>query len=169
MSIIIKKVKPIINYAVVELCKRPYPGRPHGCPNYNKKKRCPPNVERFDEFYDMTKPFYAIINVFDLQAHVEKMRQRHPNWTERQLRNCLYWQHTARKHLKEAIFDFYKQNKGFRITVCPEGMGVNVFLTMKNAGIQMQWPPNTIAYQVAIAGVHKRHINNDEEPIVDFS
>lgn len=162
MSIIIKEITPVVNYAVRKLCLHPYPGRPHGCPNYGLKKRCPPNAILFEDFFDMKKPFYAIINVFDLRSHVERMKQRHPNWSEKQLRNCLYWQKTARKALKRAIFEFYKDNKEYRISVCPEGMGVNVFSTLNKIGIHMEWPPKDIAYQVAIAGIRKKHIKYDE-------
>ena len=44
--------------------------------------------------------------IFDLHSYVEKMRQRHPSWTETQLLNVLYWQGTARKKLKEHIKKF---------------------------------------------------------------
>lgn len=168
-SIIIKEIIPIIDYSVRDLCIKPYKGHTHGCPNFNIKKRCPPNVCLFENHFDMDKPFYAIINVFDLEAHVDRMRQRHPNWSARQLRNCLYWQLTARKNLKKAIFEFLKQNKGYSITVCPEGEGVNVFKTLKNVDIEMQWPPDTIAYQVAIAGVRRKTHINDEKQNIDFS
>lgn len=168
MSIMIKEVSPVIDYSVRQLCIRPYKGRPRGCPNYNSKKRCPPKVCRFEDYFDLDKPFYAIINVFDLKSHVDRMKQKHPNWSERQLRNCLYWQHTARKELKTAIFEFCKKHKCYRITVCPEGMGINVFKTMANIGIDMEWPPQNISYQIAIAGVRKKNSETNDDLTVHY-
>lgn len=161
MSVIIKEVIPVIDYSVRQLCLRPYKGRPHGCPNYNKKKRCPPKARYFGDYFDLNKPFYAIINVFDLKSHAERMRQKHPNWSEKQLRNLLYWQPAARKELKKAVFEFCKQNKGYHISICPEGEGINVFKTLNNIGIQMEWPPKNISYQVAIVGFRKRKKDNN--------
>lgn len=172
MSIIIKEITPVVSFSaeqVIQLCTRPYSGRPHGCPNFNKRRRCPPNTYRFEEYFDMDKPFYVVAYAFDLKSHVDKMKLRHPNWTEKQLRNCLYWQHSARKALKEAVLKFLKENKGkgYRVTFCPEAMGVNVFSTMSKAEIPMQWPPKTIAYKVAIIGVRKKQSDNDNFE-VDF-
>ena len=36
---------------------------------------------------------------------------------------------------------------------CPEGAGVNITETMKNAGIILEWPPVNYTYQVALAGI----------------
>jgi hypothetical protein len=35
-------------------------------------------------------------------------------------------------------------------TMCPEAMGVNVTATMKEIGIQLEWPPKRWAHQVAM-------------------
>ncbi|MHB9005128.1 MAG: hypothetical protein ACYC6C_13935, partial [Coriobacteriia bacterium] len=86
------------------------------------------------------------------------MRAKHPDWTERQLLNCLYWQGTARKHLKREIAAFHEHMMftapGLRCVVLttPEACGVNVTETMRAAGIELEWPARTLAYQVAIAG-----------------
>lgn len=88
------------------LCVKFYKNHKFGCPNFGKKPDCPPLVPMFDEIFDITRPIYAIYIVFDLFSHVEKMKQRHPSWTETQLLNVLYWQGTARKKLKEHIKKF---------------------------------------------------------------
>src|ERR1035437_5810349 len=95
----------IIDHKMREMCKLPYPNHPNGCPNYNKKKGCPP----ISKMFDLQPPYYAIINEFDLATHVKKMYQLHPMWSERQAYFCVYWQPKARKKLKEQIVQFKKQ------------------------------------------------------------
>lgn len=151
---IIVSVIPVIDYSVRKLCTKPYHGHPKGCPNFNKKPSCPPLAPYFDQVYDLTKPIFAICNVFDFKGHVEKMRAKHSNWSERQLRCVLYWQNSARKQLKRHIIEFLRQHRGYRVEPCPEAMGVNVTETMKNAGVILEWPPENVVYQIALVGVH---------------
>jgi len=135
-----------------EMCKTPYWGHPRGCPNYGKRKTCPPQQKMFFDVFD--KDFYLIYTKFDLRSHIEKMKQRHPKWTNRQLKCCLYWQGTARKNLKNEIKRFKQIFPNHFVTICPEAMGVNVTdLMKKNAGIDLQWPIETVTYQVAIGGL----------------
>ena len=149
------EVNPIIIRPVHSLCLRPYPNHKKGCPNYGKKKGCPPGVPMFDLVYDLSKSIYAIYNGFDFKRHVDRMKEKHPDWTKRQLECCLYWQGTARKQLRELIEEFEKLSpKGmFSITAVPEAMGINVTKTMRNAGIVLEWPPVNVAYQAVLAGV----------------
>ena len=86
------KVNPVIDYTVRALCVEPYEAHPKGCPNVGKCDRCPPEAPLFDRFFDTSKPIYAIVNEFDLGSHVERLRVKHPDWSERQLRCVLYWQ-----------------------------------------------------------------------------
>lgn len=88
MVILLSRV--VIDPVVRALCCHPYPGHPRGCPNYNRKPGCPPGAPMFDDRMDLGRPVYAIINEFDLAAHMERMRQDHPDWSERQLTCCLY-------------------------------------------------------------------------------
>lgn len=174
----VKEVKPILNYppcyktdilqncfecdrhlkdtckSLKRLCIISYSSHRKGCPNYNKKKGCPPNVRMFDYYFDMTKPIYAIYNAFDIKSHMAKMKEKHPHWTDRQCRNPLYWQKGARKKLKEHIAQFHSlfSDENFAVTTVPEAMGVNVSETMKNIGIILTWPPEKFAYQIALAG-----------------
>lgn len=121
------------------------------------KPNCPPAAPYFDQVYDLDKTVYAICNIFDIKGHVEKMRAKHPDWSEYQLRCVLYWQGGARKQLKGHILDFLREyrGQGYRIEACPEAMGVNITATMKNAGVILEWPPESVAYQIALAAIRK--------------
>lgn len=146
-------VKPVINPAIKLFCTRPYYNHPNGCPNYGKKMGCPPDTPMFDEVYDLSKPIYAICNIFDFSGHVEKMREKHPDWSPHQLQCVLYWQGTARKKLKEHITEFLKFHPEYHAETCPEAMGVNISKTMYDVGVKLEWPPVNVAYQIAMAGV----------------
>ena len=138
------------------LCVKIYSNHKKGCPNYGKNdQRCPPNVPIFDTVYDLSKPVYAIYNIFSFKNHIERMREKHLKWSQRQLECCLYWQGKARKQLRERIEVFESIFKGYVITNCPEGMGVNVTKTMENVGIEIEWPPCNVTYQIAFAGQPK--------------
>ena len=153
-----KQVVPIIKHNVRNLCRAKYPGHKDGCPNYDKKEWCPPQAPLFDEYYDMEQPIYIIWNKYDLKTHVDKLKSKYPHWSERQLKCCLYWQPTARKQLKKEIVEFIRNNDGYKITTCPEAMGVNITETMKSIGVELEWPPQTVTYQIAMAGKIKNKI-----------
>jgi len=80
------------------------------------------------------------------------MREKHPEWSERQLRCCLYWQHTARRQLRTKVADLLTQHPGLVAVFVPEACGVNVTATMASIGIALEWPPVQFAYQVALVG-----------------
>jgi hypothetical protein len=99
------------------------------------------------------------------------MREAHPEWTKSQLNCCLYWQTTARKMLTEKLQNFLKEFPDFHVVVAkysgapinnriiwspPEAMGVNITATMANRGIFLEWPPETVAYQVALASIERK-------------
>ncbi len=148
------EVKPVIIRPAHSLCLRAYPNHKNGCPNYHKKQGCPPGVPIFNTVYDLSKPIYAIYNKFDFKGHVDRMREKHPNWSKRQLECCLYWQGTARKRLRERIEIFKKAvSEEYIVNGNPEAMWVNVTETMKRVGIELEWPPVNVAYQIAMAGI----------------
>lgn len=149
-------VQPVIDYNVRSLCIKPYPGHSKGCPNFGKKQGCPPGAAKFDEVYDLSKPVYAIINKYDFKAHTERMRQLHPAWSDKQVRCCLYWQPAARKQLVIATKSFLEKHKGYHVETCPEAMGINITSTLATVGIVLEWPPETITYQVALAGIERK-------------
>lgn len=134
------------------LCRKAYPNHPKGCPNFGKKAGCPPTVPRFDRVFSDVE-VWAVWNEFDFAAHVKKMRAKHPDWSQRQVECCLYWQGTARKQLKSEIRRFLEahSSRGLSIVSCPEGMGVNVTATMDLVGVGLEWPPVKRTYQVVLA------------------
>jgi len=129
------KVTPVMLYtAAGDLCCKPYPGHHLGCPNYGKKTGCPP-MPRWGQVFSTAYPGFVIINRFNFADHVAKMKDLHPNMTEKQLKCCLYWQQTARKELKEGIKSFYDLWESvYFVTTCPEAYGVNIGDTVKQLG-----------------------------------
>lgn len=88
---------------------------------------------------------------FDLIHHSEKMRKRHPQWTDRQLKCCLYWQNGVRNRLKKQCETFSGYSSGLIYTLIPEAMGVNVFRTAYKNGIVLRRNPE-IVYKIAFIG-----------------
>jgi predicted metal-binding protein len=146
-------VKPVVNLSVRKLCIRPYPLHPKGCPNYNKKEGCPPKSLIISKILNLNKKCYVIWNVFNFDKHCQRMKQLHPNWKKKQVECCLYWQNKARNQLELEILKFRQKHPNQLILKVPESHGVNVTATMKKVGIELEWPPKTKTYQVAIAGV----------------
>ena len=105
-----------------------------------------------DEALRLDEPVHVIYNRFPLGEHVQRMRARHPNWSERKLRCCLYWQGTARKQLRQRVNAFLAEHPGLVALYTPEGCGVDVTATMAQIGITLEWPPQKYAYQVALVG-----------------
>ena len=136
-------VKPVLNPAVRGLCIRPYPGHPRGCPNWNERHECPPIAPMLGDVWDLEKPVYLICNAFDFKAHTDRMREKHSEWSDRQVECCRYWQGTARKQLRTKVKSF--PHEGMRVLYCPEACGVDVTATMAIIGIAMEWPPKTVA------------------------
>lgn len=139
---------------VSALCCTPYPNHPYGCPNFGKKKGCPPGVVHLRDYLDLTHSVYAIWTTFDLGDHRERMKQAHPQWTRRQLDCCLYWQPGARKNLSREIVRFLSEDEHRHLVVVsnPEASGVNLTETMKGIGISLEWPPDKVTYQIVLAG-----------------
>jgi len=145
-------VDPVVDHDVRHLCFRPYPGHPNGCPNFDTTVRCPPQAPYIEDILDFERPIYAVWNIFDFARHVARMKQRHPNWSERQAACCLYWQGTARAMLAEKLRAFRRDHPGTIVIQTPEALGVNVTATMQSLGVTLEWPPKTITFQVALVG-----------------
>ena len=145
-------VKPVLlDELPGDLCRLKYPNHPKGCPNYGKKVCCPPRAKHLSLLIK-SSPIYIIWNVFLFGRHVQKMKLKHPEWSERQARCCLYWQGKARKQLVEEVKNFLLVHPDMYIVSCPEASGVNVTKTMASIDKILEWPPETIAYQVVLAG-----------------
>ena len=141
---------PVLDSSVRKLCVRSYPRHKNGCPNFNKKDGCPPNIELFQDVYNLNRPMLAVWNIFNFKEYVDRMRVKHPDWSQAQLENCLYWQGSARKSLRLAVEEILKIHPGMKANYCPEAMGVNVTETMNQIGVVIEWPPVNVAIQVAI-------------------
>lgn len=141
----------IFNPKVRLLCKLPYPNHPKGCPNYGIKKDCPPKAKFF---HSILMPPFTLVGVrFNLKEHIEKMRQKHPEWTYRQLKCLLYWQNHVNKLLSE-VCEKILSSKGndFTSVYSPEATGIDVFVTCKNIGIRLVRHPRKYVWKVAIIG-----------------
>ena len=156
------KVQPICHRKIQDLCGRPYPRHPKGCPNFTGVvSGCSKQANRpfYPEVYDLSMPVFAVVNKFDLEAHVLRMIQRHPRWTEAQLYNCLYWQESARAALRRSVETELElsllsfPSSRYEAEYVPEAMGVNITVTMSQVGVKLEWPPRKYAYQVALLGV----------------
>ena len=148
----------IIDKSVRGLCVRPYTNHPKGCPNFGKRVTCPPQVRMINEVFDISKGFWIVWIDFDFKSHCDKMKRKHPNWSQRQIECCLYWQGTANKMLRKSVVDMVYYLDGWQVSYCPEAMGVNVTATMKNIGAELEWPPKNIVRKVALFGV--KHESN---------
>lgn len=113
-------------------CTLPYPGHRKGCPNFPECPAKHPDILKLNGL-----SWYAITEEFNLQAHAEKMAESHPEWTERQCRNLLYWQGGVRKRLKKKAFREFDQWSDVLLEI-PEASGVNVFETMAHVGVRIQ-------------------------------
>jgi predicted metal-binding protein len=151
-------VGPVVNHGVRALCVRPYKGHKRGCPNFGHRAACPPEAALFDAVYDVSSA-WAIWNRFAFGEHVASMHGLHPDWSERQLACCLYWQGTARKALRAEVDEWrrFAADIGIAYDVihCPEAMGVDITATMRQVGVALEWPPRVFAYQVALAARRK--------------
>ncbi len=146
--------------STMRLCAAQYPGHRKGCPNYGRKDDCPPNMPMLDEVFDLTKPVYCIYTKFDMEEHTRRMRLKHPHWSDRQCRCCLYWQNDARKKQKAHAFAVYQTIKtdGLFLTDTPEAMGVDVTKTLQAEGVFLEWPCVHHVYKISFAGVVRESI-----------
>ena len=155
----IQKINPrIITYkkAFQSMCRNQFYGHPHGCPNYGKKAGCPPGAKMINTLFDLEdnyNNFFLIWVDYNVGAFANKMKKRHPNWTERQCYNPRLWQPTARKMLREEQTIAVAKYKLETIITSPEAHGINVTQLMKDtAGINLEWPPRDITRVVALGG-----------------
>lgn len=113
-------------------CQLPYPNHPKGCPNYNKNLLCPPKAPFLKEYISRYNHFYLIVGRFNLSKYTILMLENHPDWSERQAACVLYWQGSAKKHLKEYIKNIYRNNSDKTLFLLSSGSGY------KNLEIQQE-------------------------------
>ena len=157
-----------INPEIIELdknfqgiCKKPYHGHAKGCPNYGKRKDCPPNLSLLDDSLDFEKDMYLIYTSYPVGKFAERMRKTHSEWTDRQIYNPRLWQPTARKKHREEIQKFMEMHPQLYVETNAEARGTNFTALMKTQGIDLnwQWPPEhnleNITYRISIGGMKK--------------
>ncbi len=146
----------IINYQCRGFCKIPYHGHKNGCPNFGKSENCPPKSPIVEDYFDLNKDLYFIVEEFDLESHVNKMKLKHPDWNNIQLKNLLYWQNGVRKRLKQKTEKFINDNNPEMIyTLLPEAMGVMVIDTAQKLGIPIEKNPEKKIFKISLVGFKK--------------
>ena len=131
-------------------CSLPYPDHKNGCPNFGKSEGCPPLAPYFLDLY---KPeVYVAFMRFNFGQYLGQKKQVHPDWTLRALVNPRHFQ----THLDSQLRSFTdselrKPNfENFRPVHNTEAMGVNMHLTARNAGVELEWPPRKIMYRITV-------------------
>ncbi|MFH1173616.1 MAG: hypothetical protein V1725_00600 [archaeon] len=157
MIVAIDQSDIVLDKKLQHMCKKPFYGHPHGCPNYGKKKGCPPQP-LLDRMFDFDRQLYVIYTAFPVGKFAERMHKRHADWTDRQCYNPRLWQGTARKQHDADVQQFLKQYVGCAIIKSPEAHGVNVSGLMQSLGVILDWhwPPKhsleNVVYQVSLGG-----------------
>lgn len=136
-----ENIEPVLHSKeeVMRLCKQPYYNHEDGCPNWGKKKGCPPNLPLLDEQYDL-RTIHPIVVRFPFKQYFDtKKRELHPNWTNRALINQRHWQ----SHLRSFALGYWDYIKydltEYKLIKNPEGQGVNLQYSLEQIGINLEW------------------------------
>ena len=137
----IVQLKEIVMGNTAEWCLQPYPDHKKGCPNYGKREGCPPLAPLATDL--IRDPYYLVYQKFDLAAQEKRLLEKHPNWSKRQARCCLYWQRGFVKGLLIEAWEFliqkvYETNECYECVENPEGAGIDLFKTCEQAGIHLE-------------------------------
>ncbi len=134
-------------------CKMPYKNHPKGCPNYPKCLQGRPDFREYRGF-----DWVAVLEYFDLKSHAERMKEKHPDWSERQCRNLLYWQGGVRSRLRVKAKMIAVPLRGDVILDIPEINGVDVYKTMKLYNVILTHHKPDVVIKVMLIG--KKRWNN---------
>lgn len=146
-------VKLVHSPKIRDWCKLSYPGHPKGCPNYGKYNKCPPNSPNVEDILDTNREMFLVYSEFNLQEHVDRMKEKHPNWTDRQLRNVLYWQRISKKEMITRSILFAKENGFDLIIPMGESVGINLYKTCRLSGLKLESIKSLkINHHVAVVG-----------------
>jgi len=96
--------------------------------------------------------WFAVVEEFDLKSHAEKMKEKHPHWTERQCRNLLYWQNGVRSRLRKKAEALALPFMGDVILDIPEANGVNMFDTMAMHGLVIERQKPDTLHKIMLVG-----------------
>jgi len=133
------KVDPVWKLESVGLCGYPYHNHSHGCSNFCKRAGCPPTMVPLEICLDEC---YFIYTVFPIKKHVQRMMEKHPEWSIYQARNIYYWQSTARVALRKEVDKFLSSHPrcialGPKIHL--DSWGIDMTATMAKVGIDLWW------------------------------
>lgn len=160
--------KLCIDHRAREWCKKPYPNHKKGCPNYGKKPECPPQAPLIEEWLDLEKNHWFIVTTFDLRVHSNKMKEKHPNWSDKQARCVLYWQGSVKKDLRTACDIFTSSHPDELVyTLLPEAMGVHVLRTARLLGLPIRARPRNLVYKIALVGYPKKN-GSERKTLLDY-
>jgi hypothetical protein len=145
-------IKPIVDNRIWPLCSTPYQGHRKGCKNYCTHVGCPPDLTPLKLRLD--KPFWAVWIKFDLESHIAKMKQRHPDWGIYMLVNPLYWQTSSKKFLRDIAKKFSSLHPELLVLARNSRTDsyFNVTETMKQVGQSLEWPARKYSYEILFAG-----------------
>lgn len=151
-----------IDYKCRGYCIIPYHGHPKGCPNFGNHEQCPPKAPLISNFFDLNENLFFVVEEFDLRSYFEQMKVKHPDWTDAQLRNLLYWQGGVRKKLKEKTEQLIRTTGSNMIyTLLPEAMGVMVINTALKLGIPIEKKPRDRIFKIALVGYSTNNIKEN--------
>jgi len=153
----------VVDLGIKGWCRFPYKptGKYRGCPNsLGPGKSC-----REPMLDDIAQPpFCFVIAIGEFKKYRDDMKKLHKSWSERQLRNPLYWQGQIRKVLKdytkqlindkERLFD----EKYLDYTTVPEGFGVNVMETLWRLKYDIPKRPDEEVWKVNLIYRRKQNI-----------
>ncbi len=139
MEFLYRVKRLVISDQAGKWCRIPYPNHKHGCPKYGDDGgACPPSAVPVGEVLNLDAPMYLVHSEFNLQAQVERMKSKHPKWSDLQARCVLYWQDTSRKQMRFRS-QLARQRTGTNVALfCPEGRGVNVYATARISGLHLE-------------------------------
>lgn len=131
-------------------CLDPYQNHPKGCPNWNHKEGCPPHAPYFPDIY--LKNVYIAAIKFNFADYLSRKKEIHPSWTDRALRNPLYWQGHVRSELNHFLEEELSKKRDLlgEIVYNPEALGVDLFKTCEKAGIILEHTPTNFVYKMVL-------------------
>jgi hypothetical protein len=137
-------------------CTLPYPDHPDGCPNFNTRETCPPVTQSIQDIID--RPYYLVGIKFDLASHANRLKMKHPHWSERQARCVLYYQARLNKQLWAKAEVFTRQlGSDFIFVKKPEAHGVDMFTLCQKYRIHLacDYLHQKYIYKFVIVGKQK--------------
>lgn len=79
------------------------------CPNYNHSWACPPEAPYLEKEVSTFNKFFLIYYKCDLNKHIEKEKLKHPNQSEKRIKNKLLMTNFLRDKLEQEIFEFLNE------------------------------------------------------------